>query len=283
MLEHPHHRLALLFLLGAWLCVAATYPAFPVDETRYLTVAWEMHHGSWILPTLNGEPYSHKPPLLFWLINLVWLAFDPSAWSARLVCVISALIVLALTRKLAQALFPDRPAIYNLAPLLTLASPLFLIFSNTIFFDQLLHAVILGGLLALWKAGQEKRLIYWVLFGAAIGLGLMTKGPVVLVDLLPPALFAPFLWLANDGPYSKKNWYGHVLLGFVIGVAIILCWAIPAAIEGGPDYARMIFWGQSAGRMVDSFAHRAPFWFYIPYALFYMLPWLCIGAVVAAL
>ena len=49
-------------------------PALPVDETRALSVAWEMHlSGNPFLLTENFAPYSHKPPLLYWLINLVWL------------------------------------------------------------------------------------------------------------------------------------------------------------------------------------------------------------------
>jgi 4-amino-4-deoxy-L-arabinose transferase-like glycosyltransferase len=36
----------------------------------------------------------------------------------------------------------------------------------------------------------------------------------------------------------------------------------------------MIFWGQSAGRMVESFAHRRPFWFYLPFIPAFILPWL---------
>ncbi|MCK4939669.1 MAG: hypothetical protein KAR80_05190, partial [Rhodospirillaceae bacterium] len=48
-------------------------PVLPIDETRYLSVAWEMHtSGSYLVPHLNGELYSHKPPLLFWLINAGW-------------------------------------------------------------------------------------------------------------------------------------------------------------------------------------------------------------------
>lgn len=46
-------------------------PYIPVDETRYLSVAWEMRlNHSFVVPLLNGLPYSNKPPLLFWLINL---------------------------------------------------------------------------------------------------------------------------------------------------------------------------------------------------------------------
>ena len=43
-------------------------PPLPVDETRYLAVAWDMWlENHYLVPHLNGEPYSHKPPLLFWL------------------------------------------------------------------------------------------------------------------------------------------------------------------------------------------------------------------------
>ena len=37
----------------------ATRPLLPIDETRYASVAWEMFtHGSWLVPHLNGAPYS---------------------------------------------------------------------------------------------------------------------------------------------------------------------------------------------------------------------------------
>ena len=48
----------------------------PIDETRYVTVAWNMYlnHDYWV-PYLNGDTYSHKPPLLFWLMNIGWQIF----------------------------------------------------------------------------------------------------------------------------------------------------------------------------------------------------------------
>ncbi len=40
-----------------------TRPLFPMDETRYVALAWEMwQRGDFLVPYLNGEPYSHKPP-----------------------------------------------------------------------------------------------------------------------------------------------------------------------------------------------------------------------------
>ena len=45
-------------------------PPLPVDETRYLAVAWEMWlRDDFLVPYLNGEAYHHKRPLLFWLMR----------------------------------------------------------------------------------------------------------------------------------------------------------------------------------------------------------------------
>lgn len=71
------------FLLWAVTLATALYlrPLIPVDETRATTVAWEMWvHGDWLVPHVNGEPYSHKPPLLQWTILLGWLLFGVNEW-----------------------------------------------------------------------------------------------------------------------------------------------------------------------------------------------------------
>src|SRR5690554_7503029 len=63
-----------------------TRPLMPVDETRYVGVAWDMwQSGSWVVPLLNAEPYSHKPPLLFWLIHVGWALFGVNEITPRLV------------------------------------------------------------------------------------------------------------------------------------------------------------------------------------------------------
>jgi len=59
-------------MLGVLLLVPIVFflQPLPIDETRYLAVAWEMRQtGEFLVPHLNGALYSQKPPLLFWLIN----------------------------------------------------------------------------------------------------------------------------------------------------------------------------------------------------------------------
>ena len=92
-------RLDRLALLASVAALAALQlwlrPLLPVDETRYLAVAWEMWwRGDFLLPWLNGEPYSHKPPLLFWLIHALWALFGVSELAARLLLVFFRLLQL---------------------------------------------------------------------------------------------------------------------------------------------------------------------------------------------
>jgi 4-amino-4-deoxy-L-arabinose transferase-like glycosyltransferase len=267
---------ALVAALALWLAVAivmmATLPALPVDETRYLTVAWEMKlSGNWLLPTLNGEPYSHKPPLYFWLINLVWAVVGSEVWAARTVSVAATAGVIAMTYRLGRELFPERDNATPSLAVLILAGPAVFLYGALLMFDQLLAVWILLGLCALWRAAVKPSWGAWIVLGLALGLGLLTKGPVVLLHLLPPAVLAR-LWMPSDAKLSFRSWFGPLLVSVVIGAVMILGWAIPAAIVGGPEFAHMIFWKQSAGRMVEAFHHRQPIWFYLPVLAGFLLP-----------
>jgi len=114
---------------GLWIVVMAaavlTRPLMPVDETRYLAVAWEMWFGGdFLVPHLNGETYSHKPPLLFWLINLGWGVFGVNEWWPRLVAPLFGLASLFLTARLARELWPDHPTVTAIAPLMLFGAAL---------------------------------------------------------------------------------------------------------------------------------------------------------------
>lgn len=83
-------------------------PMTPIDETRYVSVAWEMWlRDEYLVPFKNGEPYSHKPPLLFWLYDLGWAVFGVNAWWPRLISPLFSLGGLVLTLAIARRLWPD--------------------------------------------------------------------------------------------------------------------------------------------------------------------------------
>ena len=248
-------------------------PLLPVDETRYLSVAWEMWlRGDWLVPFRNGEPYSDKPPLLFWLINLGWLAFGVNEVSARLVAPLFALGAAFLTFALARRFWPDRASTRGYACVLLLTCGAFALHATLTLFDAMVAFFALLGWIGVAEARGGRTRRGWILVALAIGFGILAKGPVILLHVAPAALLAPWWTGRETRPESWPRWYLGFGLAALGGAAIALAWAIPAAIAGGEAYARAIFIGQHAGRAVASFQHARPFWFYAPALLVALLP-----------
>ena len=186
-----------LLWLSGWLLLMVVsqslLPLMPIDETRYISVAWEMWlRNDFLVPHLNGETYSHKPPLLFWLINLGWWVYGVNEWWPRLVPGLFALGSFWLTQRSAYLLWPQRIKVAFWAPTILLGSLYWGLFMPRLMFDMIM---VFFTLLALVGVLQARRGRYWGwgFFAAGIGLGLLTKGPVIFLYTLPPALLAP-LW-----------------------------------------------------------------------------------------
>lgn len=275
-LTHPHLRaagLAAFLCFGLMVAGLMTRPIFPVDETRYLTVAWEMHQsGNWILPTLNGEAYHHKPPVLFWMINILWAIFGVSQQAAMIVPYLTSFAVLVLSGRLAGRMFPQ----HEEAPLLTVAllggcMP-FVIYGNLIMFDLLLTVAVIAGVTAIWDFYHTRQTRHIVWFALAVGAGLLIKGPAALLHMAP-ALLAVRYWMKDQAP-PASFWLPRMLFGLWWGIAIALCWAIPAAFEGGKEFTEKIFYGQTTGRMVNAFDHSRPVYWYLPFIPIFVMPWI---------
>jgi len=146
-----------------------------IDETRYVTVAWEMWiGGEWLVPSLNGELYHHKPPLLFWLMHLGWAVFGVNEWWPRIIPGLFSLGSLWLTALLARQLWPQQPQIAQWAPLILLSSLLWSLFTSATMFDMVLAFFTLLGMVAIVHAGHKNELKAYGLLGVAIGLGILT-------------------------------------------------------------------------------------------------------------
>jgi len=268
-----------LWIFFVWLLLTSVSiivrPLFPVDETRYVSVAWEMwlNHDYWV-PHLNGETYSHKPPLLFWLINLVWAVVGVNETAIRFIGPLFSLAGLYLTGQIARLLWPQRPQAMFQVQWVLLGMFLWMLYGSLTMFDMMLACFALLGIysvLKLARCGLNWR--RWLLLSLAIGGGILSKGPVILLHVLPLALLAPW-WLERPKNFSWRQWYGGVFVAVLIGAAIALAWAIPAGFKGGEAYRQAIFWGQTSGRIVKSFAHQLPWWWYFKWLPLLLLPWL---------
>ncbi|WP_158755869.1 glycosyltransferase family 39 protein [Dyella sp. S184] len=269
-----------LWALVALLAIFSHGP-MPLYSTRTLAVAWEMWtHGHWLVPHINGEPYSEKAPLLFWLIHAGWFVFGVNDVWPRVLEVLIGGMQLVLISMLARRLFPSRPWMAKAAPWMLLALGYAFLFGLQIMYDVLLAVWTLAALLCLTPKMRRAEPRWW-LFGLCIGLGLLTKGPVMLLHVLFPWLLGP-LW--NDwARQHRARWYGRGALALLLGGAMLLAWALPAGFSGGEAYRQKLFFTQTAGRVVNGLAqaknlqnHAEPFWFYLlwlPLLLFPFSGW----------
>ncbi|MFO7541607.1 MAG: hypothetical protein R6W97_02200 [Thiobacillus sp.] len=173
-----------------------------------------------------------------------------------------------MTYTLARRLWPEHAGLGGQATLVLVSSLLWVLFSTSVMFDVLLAFWVLVGMHGVLVAADGKRRGF-ALLEIAIGMGVLTKGPVILLNVLPSTLLA--LWW-NPG-LKWGRWFGGVLLAVLLGAAIALARALPAGMAGGEAYRNAIFWGQTADRMVEFFAHRRPFWWYLPLLPLLLFPW----------
>jgi 4-amino-4-deoxy-L-arabinose transferase-like glycosyltransferase len=262
--------------LVAWAVLVAVAlvlrPLLPVDETRYLSVAWEMwRRGDWLVPSLNGAPYSDKPPLLFWCILLGWRVFGVNEWWPRLLSPLYALASVLLLIRLSRHLSPGRSSRAEVA-LPFMSGALWVTYSTLVLFDTLLALCVLIALSGVVEALRGHQGQGWLMYGAGLGLGALAKGPVVLVHALPVALLAPW-WEKGSRPAGWRAWYLGVIGALGVAAALGFGWALSAGSHAGRAYEAAILWKQTAGRMAKAFAHQRPWWWYLPLLPLVLFPW----------
>jgi 4-amino-4-deoxy-L-arabinose transferase-like glycosyltransferase len=256
-------------LVAAWALLIgvslALRPILPIDETRYVSVAWEMWvRGDFLVPHLNGLPYSEKPPLLFWMMQLGWWAFGVNDWWPRLVPALFGLANLFLARALARRLWPERPGVARTVPAILLGFFLWSLFTTLIMFDMLVAFCVLVALLGVCEARWRGGLAPWVVVGAALGLGILAKGPVALLLPLLVAVLEPWWGRGLPRTGGRLRWWLGTAGAMGIAAAVGLAWALPAAAAGGAAYRQAILFSQTGERIVRAFAHQHPWWWYLP-------------------
>ncbi|MBK9586569.1 MAG: glycosyltransferase family 39 protein [Alphaproteobacteria bacterium] len=271
-LEQHSYLLALLALfIAAILC----RPLLPIDETRYMTVAWEMFHTkNFFLLSMNYAPYHHKPPMLFWLINACWQIFGVSRWSALIPIFLASAATLILTGKLAAKLYPDDGKIREFTSWALLGSAPFLIYDSIVMFDLMLTAVNLAFFMTALKYSEKPDQTKTLQLGLLLGTGVLIKGPVVYLYTLIPLLFYPY-WRSTDHTATPAQLYKALLVAVLISALPVSLWLLPALLQADNNFAYWLIWEQTAGRVKGDFSasHVRPFYFYVLLVPVMFLPW----------
>jgi 4-amino-4-deoxy-L-arabinose transferase-like glycosyltransferase len=272
------NNILLLALYLAALAVVSllTRGLIPVDETRYTTVAWEMWlRNDWLVPHLNGETYSHKPPLLFWLFMAGWQLFGVNEWWPRLVPFLFSFASLLLVQQLGRSIWPHSNA-GLMAPFIVLGFMMYAFFSTAVMFDMMLTFFVLLSITGIYRimSGGDQR--WWLLVGIAWGLGILSKGPVIFVHTLPLILLARF-WAPAWPDLSWKKLIAGTVMAVIIAAAIVFAWVLPAIASGGEEYGQQLLFGQNVQRALKAPNDALPWWYYIVFMPLILFPWLYWG------
>ncbi len=259
----------------AWLVVLPALLLYPClafhllepDESRYAEIPREMlQRGELVVPYLEGKPYLDKPPLFYWLVMASYEVFGVYDWAARVPSALAIHGCVLLAYGFGRRYLGERAA-FGGALLLALA-PGFLSMGRLLLLDGLLAFWTTLALFGAFEAlrGERLRWGWWLLAAAACGLGVLTKGPVALLLLVPP--LALHRWLCGSQVKVAKGAYAAfalVLLLVTVPWYAALCVRIP-------EFARYFFWEHNLQRFLMPFAHEQGFWYYGPVLLAGLLP-----------
>ena len=270
MTEQRKSRLTLAALFVLLLVLAAFRPLAVPDEGRYGEIGrWMLQSGDWLTPRLNGIPFFHKPPYLYWLEALSLATFGVHVWALRLVPALHAgLMLLALylgARQFATEIIARR-AVWMLGTSLSL-----LIGGQYVNHDMLVAAWI-G--VAIWcfalafMHGDKPHaaLARWGFVACAFGV--LSKG---LIGVALPGLVL-LIWLLWTRQFKKivfLPWISGLLLFGLIAAPWF--WLAGQKFPGMLDY---MFGTQQVARFsATTFNNAQPWWFYGLALLVLLFPW----------
>lgn len=268
----------LLLALAAWLVATlGVRPLLLPDEGRYANVAREMLRGDWLVPTLNGLPFFHKPPLFYWLDIAAMQVAGITPFAARFGSLVGAWVMGATLYLAMRRWHGARSAAVGL--LLSATCPLFFLAGQYANHDMLVGGLIGAAILAFARAvdvaqggpgwaGARVSLRWLVAAWAVCGLAMLAKGLIGIV--LPALVIGPWL-------LARGRWRQMLKLLNPLGLAAFAIVALPwffAMQSRYPGFNDYFFMEQHFRRFAQTdFNNVRPFWFFVVVLPLATLPW----------
>ncbi|RDC62951.1 ArnT family glycosyltransferase [Adhaeribacter pallidiroseus] len=232
-----------------------------MEARNFITVREITQNGTWLIPTLNGQPRLAKPPLPTWLTAFSILGaddlYDLAALRFPAACV-SALLVFFLylfTRRLTR----DRYLPF-LAGLVLATSFSFFNIGRQGTWDIYCHSFMMGGIWLLVTGLQAENKAWGIFAGSGLlmGFSFLSKGPVSFYALLLPFLIS-YAW--GYGTSNLKKHRTGIIIVTIICLLVSLAWPFYVYLQEPARMATNI--SNESTAWVNR--HVKPFWFYISF------------------
>ncbi|GBG13400.1 uncharacterized protein NMK_0947 [Novimethylophilus kurashikiensis] len=256
----------LALLLPTLLIGLGSRPVYKIQEVRIAETAREMiASGNWDMPHYNGELRLQKPPLPYWLTAASYEIGGIDETTTRLPAVLFSLLTAMLLFTWVQRETGIKAAA-NTALVLT-ASYIGIRYGRSGEADAILLFFISAACLIGYQVflhGGNKGL--QTLFGLALGLGFLSKGPAALA--IPLLTLLGYGWMEKRLGAFKQcfSLTGIVLLLVTaFGWYAWLVWKRPDAVH--------YFVTKQVDETFVSGTHAKPAWWYPPHILEFFAPW----------
>lgn len=252
------------------------FPFADTTEPRYAEIARLMAEtGDWVTPWFEpGVPFWGKPPLSFWAQATAIKLFGLSEFSLRLPAWLVSVVIIGLVWRLAQELYGARTARWSALVFATML--LTYISAGAVMTDTFLALGTTLTLVSFYFVWQGHRSGWCWFFFVGIAIGLLAKGPLVLVLVGPPI----FLWLV----LTKQDWKGLGRLPWWKGLGLTLLlvapWYVAAELKT-PGFLNYFIVGEHVLRFLHpgwagdlyGTAHKQPLGMIWVYWLQASFPW----------
>ena len=221
-----------------------------IDETpaKFAAAGRSMSvSGNWLTPISNGIPRFDKPPLIYWLMGLIYSIPNQSTWdplgsfAARFPSAISSLLLMTV---LGDTLlkWPQKKNINKrrtavITALSFALSPFVMIWSRTAVSDALLCGTFGLSMLLQWRCYVKPRPNSWVYAWIILGFSILAKGPVAIVLMIFSLIL--FGLFQND----LNRLINHIKPGYgiLVAMAVSLPWFIVEYILEGNIFLKSFF------------------------------------------
>ncbi len=240
------------------------------DEPRYVSISRSMSQShDWVTPRLNGQPWFEKPILYYWAAASSFLIGGGASDSAaRFPNALAALLAALAMAWAAWRCYG--PATAAIVLLLVPTSAAMFVFARAATPDMLLTAT-LAAAMALGAdivVAQKPDLLHRLGFGLFLGAATLAKGPAAVVI----AGGGVALWAL-----LSRHWRRAFRLAHPLSVAAFLLVALPwywLCAARNPDFLNVFILQHNIARFITPvFHHPAPFWFFLPIMILWILPW----------
>jgi 4-amino-4-deoxy-L-arabinose transferase-like glycosyltransferase len=259
-----------LSLLALWLLATlGLRPLLLPDEGRYANVAREtLQHGDGLTPLLNGLPFFHKPPLMYWLDMAAMSVAGVNPFSARIAPFVGAWLMGASVFLAVRRWHGAQAAATTLLVLAT--TPFFFIGGQYANLDMLVAGTLTATVLAFVRAVDDPvpRPRWIAAAWALAALAVLAKG---LIGIVLPALIVG-AWLLAQGRWRQVLRLLHPL-GPAVFAVIALPWFVLMQ-QRYPGFFDYFIVEQHFRRFAQSsFNNAQPGWFYLAVLPLLGLPW----------